>query len=667
MLSRRVGVYDNSDAYAAIAGASSWPEQLRIYLSRTARRCTLSFDDVHAEWFRARCSRRSEAKKKKKKLFFFYFFFFNKFCFFFRSVDAERLVRLGGAGSFIVRLSESKENNLALTASSIDDPMVVSHSLIRAVHLGFAIDADTVFATLSDLVASRPELRRPAPRDDISVSVNSSAMASTSRATDAVAPATNAEPPLVTCSDVLRRLGERLRAGESVPELHWTLASLRFEMINSNATRRTVVRFASDEHISSYWLPFDANLIRLLGEAFSSSSAGGGLEALRINGWQESEVEFVHALSDADARLLARTCVNYDALVLLDLQVNRIGDSGAASLANCIGRSRGLRAVDLRHNFITFRGAMCLYRALVSNHALVRLDLWPQLRTKPPMHEVTKSQCPRLRSVIDTIDDVFRVRKDLLFGEMQLHGFLSHADAEKRLARDRAIAYVHADHPMCLIIASRSNREITRTIVRRDANGYASSPARDSRPLSLRLIAAWNVLAMRATVIAKRRAHTLGVEWTALPLVAVLDSGARALLAADCNDADEEQWLRLPRQLRTWLESGCILDVLWCAMVPLASDSSGRGSDWSDDELELAETAAPRPDRPKDLEELLYDNRQGMMGYVLPDTKQLRPTTPAPAPAAAAAAVTPTMESMTTGTEHRGGVTQKSSMFQVKI
>jgi hypothetical protein len=573
--------------------------------------------------------------------------------------EAERLVLRGPPGAFLVRLSESKENQLALTALSLDTPHLVSHSLIRAVHPGFAIDTDAVFPSLAALVASRPELRHPVPR----LASPDDSNASTARSlSDSAAPAL-AEPPLVTCTDVLRRLGERLSLGEEVAELHWTLAALRFDMISTttNVTRRTVVRFAGEEHLSSYWLPFDANLVRLLGEVFrncnvsnsssSSSSAGGGLKALRINGWHESGTEFVHALSDADARLLAKVCVSYDALVMLDLQVNRIGDAGAASLAKCIGRSRSLRAVDLRHNFITRRGATRLHRALLRNRALVRLDLWPQLRVTPPLNEVTQLQCIRLQALLDEIDDVFRTRRSLLFGATQLHGFLAHAQADARLANEHAIAYLHADHPMCLVVASRKGDSVTRTIVRRDGNGYASAPQRDGRPPSLVALAGWSAFAQRATVIAKRRAAHIGVEWSALPLIGVLDDDARALLSSSADDDDDERvWRRLARRLRMWLESGEILDVLWCVMEALPAE--GADDSWSDDD-EL-DVPVAHGGRKLTLAELLYANRQGMMRFVSPESRAAKPI-----------AATPTIA--TTTTTQRPSSTQKSSMFQVKI
>jgi hypothetical protein len=670
MLTRGSRQYENSDAYAAIAGTSSWPEQLRVYLARTPRRCTLSFDDVHAEWFHARCSRRQFVVSTFALLAIESSFLTFSFLFFsFRSDDAERLVQRGPPGAFLVRLSESKENQLALTALSLDAPHSISHSLIRAVHPGFAIDTDAVFASLAALVASRPELRHPVPR------VDDDANASTARTPLGSA---SSEQPLVTCTDVLRRLGERLRLGEAVPELHWTLAALRFDMVSASATRRTVVRFAGEEHLSSYWLPFDANLIRLLDQVFQSCneqqcSGTGGLQALRINGWHESGTEFVHALADADARLLSHVCVSYDALVMLDLQVNRIGDAGAASLAKCIGRSRSLRAVDLRHNFITHRGARRLHRAMLRNHALVRLDLWPQLRVTPPLNEVTTSQCTRLQAVLDQIDDVFRTRRALLFGSMQLHGFLSHAQAEVRLPHDHAIAYLHADHPMCFVVASRKGDVVTRTVVRRDGNGYASTPQCDGRPRSLMELAGWMTLAQRATMIAKRRAVALAVvEWSALPLTAVLESDARALRA--CNDEngnDERMWRRLARRLRLWLESGAILDVLWC-VVEAPHESGGGGPDWSDDEQDDVVAPAPRTTRQSTLDELLYANRQGMMRFVTPAAITVQANAVAVTPNVSST-TTPTITTPTTtvattriSTQQSSSSTQKS-MFQVKI
>jgi Ran GTPase-activating protein (RanGAP) involved in mRNA processing and transport len=83
---------------------------------------------------------------------------------------------------------------------------------------------------------------------------------------------------------------------------------------------------------------------------------------------------------------IAEALVRHPALTRLDLAVapsaralrepaNQIGDRGAPALAGLIRANGPLRAIDLRENAITSRGAFPILEALHANHQLVELKL----------------------------------------------------------------------------------------------------------------------------------------------------------------------------------------------------------------------------------------------------------------------------------------------------
>jgi hypothetical protein len=579
------GRYDDSAAYSA--SSSGWPKELEVYLSE-ARAVTLTSDDDALDFYHPECTRSSAElalltlyRETQKRLFLVRI-----------PVKGARFavsfVRVGGDGS-----------------------PEVSHALISrhdGGHHGYCLNLGSGarhYATLQ-LLTDSLQLDGHVPR---------SACSCRSKLGDSGE---------ISCSDVIGRLDALLSAGTHVADFHWALARTQYD------AARTFVRFGPEEHIARESLVLDADLVqRLLAATHRAHDARGVLAALRLNGCRMGPHMWNLLRNDGVRRLLQALPRG---LVLLDLQVNEIDDDTAEELARAIAVHATVRAVDVRHNFITARGAVALQNAMCRNASLCRVDVWPQLCAAPPLNEIVPSTSRSLRAAADAMDEVARVRVQLLSGALELHGFLTHAEADALLQVGQFVTYLHAEHPLAIVVASRKSDGVTRTFVTRSGNAYKATctPERD---LSLLTRASWAVLALAARRLAAERAPTSATQ---LPFSAVLCVDDDALLRADAS------WSVLPRQLRALLGRSSLISMLWCPSEPLLLDDV------------LSE--GKRPSSEPTIDALLYRTRQGLMNFLAPTRRES--AAPAPAAAAAAAAAAVVLPKKPTG---------QKSMFKVNL
>lgn len=540
---------------------STWPNLLSMYLSkpRLATTTTLASDDDSLPFFHPECMRG----------------------------DAERLLTQYHATHrspcFLVRNS-AYGDRLALSRSDAHGNL--SHALILRVYPGYSVALPdhprTVFATLVQLVASL-DLGHGVPKENCCCTGVAASLSA----------------PIVSCSQVIQQFADVLAAGTDVPQLHWALA-----VSSARPHGCTFVQFGAQEQVAGRHLQLDEPLIDRLCDALGARTESGGarrgvLEALRINGLYQGP-SFACALSSEGARRLVRG-LPLSGLVLLDLQVNRIDDAGADAIAQLMAQRSSLRAVDVRHNFITARGALSLQNAMCRNDALVRVNIWPQLYETQPMHEIAANPCKHLHAVCDVVEEALSMRTKLRSGELRLHGFLTHEQADALLKAGFYMTYLHAQHPLTVVVASMksdaaapSGAVVQRTFVRRAGNAYTTSSAPD-RQLSLLQRSAWALLADAAVALAKAKAAAVGVHWTALPFGLVLHGTDDALAAPDA------RWSELPRSLRALLGGSALVAALWRQTEPLTYE-------------QITSDVPVRPSgEAHTFEHILYRSRQGLL------------------------------------------------------